>query len=315
MRIGRHDLVAIAKATVKQFREDDLSGEAAEVAYHLLFSIVPLMIFLAALTGYVSAWFGVDDTIDEVTTWLQENLPDETAVAVIDPIETLLQTQAGGILSFGALVALWGGKNAMSALIKGLNVAFDAAEARPWWRRQVLAIGLIVGLGLSLVGASAVLVYGALAGDRLARLVGLGDAWAATWSVLQFPLVIVLLMVGLAFLYWAGPNVDLPFRWVTPGSVLAVLAWIVATFGLSVYFARFAGYTAYGALGAVLAFVFWLYVMSLILLVGGELNAVVARLEAAAQEETERPTAATPEQRTAGSPFPPSATGGRGLGG
>jgi membrane protein len=277
MRIDRRDVVAVARCMYQRFRRDDLQGAAAETAYHVLFSIVPLLLFLAALTGYVSAWLGVNDTIDEVTGWLEETLPDETAEAVIDPIQTLLETQSGGLLSTGGVLALWGARNAMGALIKGLNTAYDAPEARPWWRKQLLAIGLTVGLGLSLVAGSTIFVYGALAGDELARLVGLGDAWAATWSFLQFPLVVVLLMVGLAFLYWAGPNVDLPFRWISPGSVLAVLGWVAATYGLSVYFAHFAGYTAYGALGAVLAFIFWLYVMGLILLVGGELNAVIAR--------------------------------------
>jgi membrane protein len=289
MRIGRYDPVEVAKVTFRGFREGDLQGQAAETAYHVLFSIVPLLIFLTALTGFVSSWIGVDDTIDEVTTWLEENLPDETAAAVLDPIEQVLETQAGGLLSFGALLALWGAKNAMGALIKGLNIAFNVKEFRPWWRQQLLAIGLTIGLGLSLVGASAILVYGALAGGRLAELVGLGDAWARFWSLAQFPLVILLLMIGLAFLYWAGPNLELPFRLITPGSILAVLGWVAATYGLGIYFARFAGYTAYGALGAVLAFIFWLYVMSLILLAGGAVNATIAKMEGVAPSDEGAP--------------------------
>lgn len=122
-----------------------------------------------------------------------------------------------------------------------------------------------------------VFLAGSFIGEHVANWIGLGDTWTTVWSVLRWPLIAILLIVALAFFYWAGPNVDAPFKWLTPGSVLAVLLWGVATFTLSIYFQYFGGYVeAYGALGGVLAFVFWLYVMSLILLLGGELNAVVA---------------------------------------
>jgi membrane protein len=278
MRIREHDVVAIAKQTFKDFQEDDLQGAAAEVAYHVLFSLAPLLLFVAALTGFFSNAVGVDDVMYDVTSWLRQNLPAETAQAVIDPIEKVLRSQSGGILSFGVVTALWGGKNSMGALMKALNVAFDAKETRPWWKRQLVAIGLTVGLGFALIFASLAIIMGSGFGDWLAGQVGLETTWQAGWTYLRWPLVVVLVSIALSLLYWAAPDVDADFKWLTPGAVLTIAGWVLASVGLSFYFARFAGYTAYGALGAVMAFIFWLYVMGLILLLGGELNSVLGRM-------------------------------------
>ncbi len=295
MRVAGIDVLPTAKTVFKEFREDDTQGLASEVAYHLLFSVVPLLIFLTALSGFVSRAVGVNDAMGNITPWLFENLPQQTAEAVQEPIESVIANQSGGFLSVGAVLALWGARNAMASLMKALNVAFDVKETRPWWKKQVIAIGLTIALGLGIVGGSAFFLIGSSIGAGLADLVGLGGMFTTVWSVLRWPLIFVLVSLAVAFLYWAGPNVDAPFTWLTPGSVLAVLLWAIATLGLSFYFRYFGGYAeAYGLLGGVLAFVFWLYVMSLILLIGGELNAVLALHHS---QETQADLAANPEKQ------------------
>lgn len=295
MRVGGVDVLPTAKAVVKDTLADDVQGLASEVAYHLLFSVVPLLIFLTALSGFVSRAVGVNDAMGNITSWLFENLPQQTAEAVQEPIQSVIANQSGGFLSLGAVLALWGARNAMASLMKALNVAFDVKETRPWWKKQIIALGLTVALGLAIIGGSAFFLIGSLIGGELSGAVGLGGTWATVWSILRWPLIAALLALAVAFLYWAGPNVDAPFAWLTPGSVLAVLLWALATFGLSFYFRYFGGYAeAYGLLGGVLAFVFWLYVMSLILLIGGELNAVLALQHSG---ETQADLAANPEKQ------------------
>lgn len=279
MKVRGVDVVAAAKATFRDFREDDLQGMAAQVAYNVIFAIVPLLIFLTALSGFVARAFGAGDAMDSIMRWLVDNLPRDAAEALREPIESVVQREAGGVLSFGALTALWGGKRAIAAMMKGLNVAFDVPEGRPWLRQQAVAVGLTVALGLAIILASTLFLLGEQIGEALASLLGLGHTWPAVWSIIRWPLIALLLVVGLAVFYWSAPNADVPFRWVTPGSVLAVILWGVATYGLGIYFRLFGGYEAYGALGGVLAFIFWVYVMSLILLLGGELNAVLYRQE------------------------------------
>jgi len=283
VKIAGVDVVDTAKATFKQFREDDLQGRAAEVAYNLLFSIVPLLIFLTSLSGFIARAAGTDDSMQRITNWLFDHMGTSQAQAVRDPIEKVVQSSHGGLLSVGAVLALWGGKNAVAAIMKALNTAFDVEEARPWPKRTGLAIGLTIGLGLAVAATSAIFLLGSgVAADVMARI-GLGETWRSFWSIARWPVIAAILVVAVSFLYWAAPNIDAPFKWLTPGSVLTVVVWAIATLGLGFYFGHFAGYAggAYGALGGVLAFLFWLDLMSLILLLGAELNSVLL-LKAAA---------------------------------
>ncbi|HKG24297.1 MAG TPA: YihY/virulence factor BrkB family protein, partial [Thermomicrobiales bacterium] len=260
MKIAGVDVVDTAKATFKQFREDDLQGRAAEVAYNLLFSIVPLLIFLTSLSGFIARAAGTDDSMQRITNWLFDHMGTSQAQAVRDPIEKVVQSSHGGLLSVGAVLALWGGKNAVAAIMKALNTAFDVEEARPWPKRTGLAIGLTIGLGLAVAATSAIFLLGSgVAADVMARI-GLGETWRSFWSIARWPVIAAILVVAVSFLYWAAPNIDAPFKWLTPGSVLTVVVWAIATLGLGFYFGHFAGYAggAYGALGGVLAFLFWL---------------------------------------------------------
>jgi membrane protein len=279
VKIAGVDVVSTAKEAFKQFREDDLQGRAAEVAYNLLFSVVPLLIFLTALSGFIARAAGTDDAMQKITTWLFDHMGTDQAQAVRDPIEHVVQSSNGGLLSFGAILALWGGKNAMSAIMKALNVAFDVEDTRSWPKRTGLAIGLTVALGLAVTLASAVFLAGSGIAEEVMQRIGLGETWLTVWSVLRWPVIAAILVVAVSALYWAAPNIDVPFKWLTAGSVLTVVVWGIATLGLGFYFANFAGYAggAYGALGGVLAFIFWLDLMVLILLLGAELNSVLAR--------------------------------------
>src|SRR5581483_8756190 len=278
VKIGDVDVIQTIKATARDFLDNDLQGAAAEVAYNFIFAIVPLLIFLTALSVAIGHAFGV--TMANVADWLftRSGLPRQTAMVLRGPVENVIQSQSGGILSIGLVLAIWGAKNGVSSLMKALNVAFDVKETRPWWKTTGISLALTIGVGLAFAVASLLLIAGATIGGAIAGLFGLGPAWNVVWGLLRIVLIPVLLIVGLAVFYWAAPNVKAPFKWLTPGSVLAVVCWIAATLVLQVYFRYAAGYvTAYGILGGMLAFIFWFYVMALILLIGGELNSVLAR--------------------------------------
>jgi membrane protein len=276
MKIRGIDLLDAGKRMFRQFQEDELTDRAAVVAYQFLFSVVPLMIFLTALSAFVSKAFGTEDAITNVTNWLFNHLPDTTAEAVKQPIQTILRNQSGGLLSFGAVVALWSAKGGVAAMMKGLNIAYDVEDSRSWPKRTGIAIGLTVALGVALIVSSIILVVGFAAGQRVQNALGIGDVWSILWRIVRWPLIAVFLLVALAFLYWAGPNIQLPIKWLSPGAVFSVVGWAIVTYGLGFYFKYAGSYAAaYGVLGGVLAFIFWIYLLSLIVLLGGELNAVV----------------------------------------
>ncbi len=270
--------IAYGKALWREMKDDDFQGQAAQIAYYLLFSIIPLLIFLTALSSFVSQQIGVDDAMNNITDWLRSRLPAESQAAVIDPIEETLNRSTGGLLSFGAIAALWGGKNALAAMMKALNTVFDVEDGRPWWKQQMTAIGLTILLGLSSIAGSIALLLSSAVGSDIASRIGLGSFWTSTWRWIQFPLIAVVLVLVLATVYWRGPDAPNSFRSTLPGAIATVLMWAVAVFGLSLYFAYFAGYLggAYGALGGVMAFVFFLYVMSFISLIGGQISAFSA---------------------------------------
>lgn len=272
-------LYTIGRETVRGAGQNNLMGAAAEVAFHSLFALVPLLLFLTALSGFVSHAVGVRDTVQSIQDWITSNLPAETQDVVSEQVRSVVQSQSGSLLSVGAILALWGAKNAMSSLMTALNRAFDVDEARSWLHRTVIAVGLTVALGLATIFAAVLFLAGRTIGDHVASLFSISHTWAHAWNLLRWPLIAILLIEGLAFLYWAGPNVRRRFRWLTPGTIVAVIAWWIATYGLQFYFAHFSSYVkTYGALGGVMAFLFWLYVMALILLIGGQINAVVLRL-------------------------------------
>ncbi|MGH2534157.1 MAG: YihY/virulence factor BrkB family protein [Thermomicrobiales bacterium] len=304
MTIRGIDLLGVAKSMYRQVQDDDLMDEAAAVAYHILFSVVPLLVFVTALSGFISNAIGQDDVVTDVTTWLFERLPAETAVAVQDPIREVLTQQAGGLLSIGAVLALWSGKNAVAAMMKGLNTAFDVEETRSWPVRNGIAIGLTAALGFALIASSLAFIVGLTAWEQVTDWLGISGGWVTALSLVRWPVILVFLVVGIGILYWAGPNVDASFRWLTPGAVLAVVLWGISTLGLGLYF-RYAGsyVAAYGVLGGVLAFIFWLYLVSLLILLGGELNAILPRRaesDASGEATARAGTQATRRQTAAG---------------
>ncbi|HET7095548.1 MAG TPA: YihY/virulence factor BrkB family protein [Thermomicrobiales bacterium] len=316
MNIGGIDVFATVKATARDFLDDDLQGAAAEVAYNFIFAIVPLLIFLTALSAAIGRALSAGANTADVTDWLfhGSGLPRQTAAALQGPIENVIQTESGGILSIGLVLAIWGAKNGVASLMKALDVAFDVQETRPWWKATAISLALTIGVGLAVALASLLLILGNQLGAAIARLFGLGAAWGAAWDIVRIVLIPALLIVGLAVFYWAAPNVDAPFKWLTPGSILAVVLWIAASLLLQFYFRYAAGYvTAYGILGGMLAFIFWFYVMALILLLGGELNSVLARAHSPQTQAqiaaSQRPGAelggsARDEPNAAGSPSP-----------
>jgi membrane protein len=293
--IGGIEVWPTVKATAKRFTESDLQGMAAEMVYHLLFSLVPLLIFLTSLSGFVGRRIGTGNVIDEITGWLRTgaNLPPSTVEVVLEPIEQVLDNQTGGLLSIGAVIALWSGKNAISALMKGLNVAYGVEETRPWWKTWAIALGLTIALGLAAITASFFFVTSTAAGARIAGWLNLSSAWETVWTWLRLPLIALIICLVVSFFYWIGPDRPARYQLITAGSVLTVVLWTLATLGLGLYFQYMGGYVAtYGVLGGVLGFLFWLYLMSLILLFGGQLNAIFAaqRATGASAEEAAETT-------------------------
>jgi membrane protein len=269
----------IAKETFREFTDDDVPGMAAEIAYHAVFAIPPFIVFLVALAAVVNN-FTTIPVAENLITVIEERAPADMQ----EMLTTLVQNavdQVGGAASIGLLtaaaIALWSGSNGVATLMKGFNRAYDVAEERSFVRKKVVAIGLTALISVLIVAAFALFVFGEQIGSFIAGQVGLGGAFMTTWQILRWPMAIVFIMFLLAVLYYLGPNVEQSFRWISPGSVVATLIWVVIVMGFNLYLALADPGSAYGALGSVVVLLFFLYLTGIAFMVGAEVNAVLGK--------------------------------------
>ena len=286
--VSGNQMVTIGKTAIAAVRQRDLTGMAQQIAYNVLFALGPLLIFVTAFAGFLTQRINSDaeNPVLPITNWMNENLPDNAASFLREPVESALNTSPGFLLSFGALLALWGARNAVSILMKGLNLALGVEETRSWFRQQVVSVGLTIATAFMLVVSSLLFVLGTSIGTDLADSIGLGELWATVSVWLRWPVIALVIVIAVALLNRFAPDHAAPLRWYLPGAALTVVLWGLSLVGLRLYFEFSGSYAeAYGVFGAVLAFVFWLYIMSLVVLIGGVVNSAVQREIPAAEGE------------------------------
>jgi membrane protein len=257
---------------IEEFIEDDMTTYAAALAYQTLFSLFPFVLFLVALLGFLQIPAFFDWLLDQARTVLPEQ-----AMGIVEQVIGQIRGQSsGGLLSLGIIIALWAASSAVRMLMNALNAAYDVAEDRPAWKRYLLSIFYTIVLAVVIILAVGLMLVGPQVMEWLADQIGLGPLFVTLWAWLRLPVAILLLMVVVALVYYLFPNVDQPFRFITPGSVLAVVVWIAASFGFSFYVSNFASYSAtYGSLGAVIVLLLYFFVSAAVLLFGAEVNAQI----------------------------------------
>jgi membrane protein len=293
-KLGGLTVVQLAKRVWNEISEDEVMDRAAALSYYFLFSLFPALLFLTSLLGLLP----IPNLMDRLMGYVEQALPGDAASLIQKTLGEIVGGARGGLLSIGALTALWTASNGMASLINTLNVAYDVQEARPWWKRRLLSIGLTIAFSVLLIGAMVLLVFGGTIGQALGNVVGLGALALMVWNIVQWPLAIFFVMLGIALVYYAAPAVEhRKWYWVTPGSLFAVVAWVVMSLGLRFYVANFANYNAtYGSIGGVILLMLWLYLTGVVVLAGAELN---SEIEAAAARRG-APTAKARGERAPG---------------
>ncbi len=279
MKMSQVEWWPVTKAVAKEYSKDDVPGLAAELAYWIIFSIFPFFIFLATLAGLIGQAVGIGNIMQNITDNLYSALDRNTAETLRGVLETIL-TPAGGALSIGAIVsavlALNSASTAVSTMMKAFNRAYGVQETRNFIIAKLTAFGLTLALVILLIGGSILLT----AGGGLARIFNLGTAGTVILLILRIAGAIVGISLGLAILYWKGPNVKQQFNWISPGALLATVAILIfsALFGLYVSFFAGASFNkTYGTIAGAIIFLFFLRIVSMLVLVGAEFNAEAAR--------------------------------------
>jgi membrane protein len=267
----------IATRFVKSFQEDDVPGLAAELAYRFLFAVFPFGLFVAALGAFVAGWLGIQNPAQQILDALGDNLPPDLASTLAPELERVIGTARPGLVSFGAIAALWAATGGTNALIKAMNRAYDVEDTRPFWRKLLVAVGLTLLGSVGILVSFVTIVGGALITEQVAEQFGLsGQAWTVL-SLLRWPAVFLVLVVAVALLYRLAPNVRTPWRWVFAGAALFAVGWLVATAAFGWYVANMGNYGAtYGALGSVIVLMLWFYLTAILLVAAATLAIVTA---------------------------------------
>ncbi len=257
--------------SIKNFSNDDMTVYAAALSYQLFFSLFPFIIFLLALLGLLN----IPGFFDWLIKQSQTVLPGQASGMVQDIIGQIRGQAAGGALSLGAVLALWSASAAVRMAMHALNVAYKV-EDRAAWKKFPLSLIYTALLAVLLIAAAALMLIGPQLATWIAEQVGMGSVFATVWTWARIPVAVVLLVLIAALVYYLFPNTNQPFRFVTPGAILAVIVWVLASLGFSWYVANFASYNAtYGSVAAVIVLLFYFFISAAILLFGAELNSEV----------------------------------------
>ncbi|WP_352248244.1 YihY/virulence factor BrkB family protein [Amycolatopsis nalaikhensis] len=280
---------AVLKRTVKQFNRDGLTDWAAALTYYGVLSIFPGTVVLTAVLGLLGP-SAIQTVIDNV----QQVVPGEGKDILVGAIRELAGSRglAGPLAILGLLGALWSASGYVGAFMRASNGIYGMPEGRPLWKVLPLRVALTVAIVVLLaVCALGVVATGTVA-RRIGDLVGLGSTGVLVWEIAKWPVIAVLVSLAFALLYWVGPNVRQPgFKWLTPGGLVAVVLWVLASAGFALYVANFGSYNkTYGSLAGVIVFLVWLWISNLAVLLGAELDAELARgrgIEAGERGEAE----------------------------
>ncbi len=254
------------KALKDEISNDEITNVAGSVTYSGIMALFPFLLFLVSLASVIITPEQANGIVQQVG----QVAPAEVTKIVGERIRAISSDQKTGLLTLGAVTALWAASGGIATLTSALNTVYGVREQRPFWKTRGLALAMTLVAGvLALVAALVAIVSPALA-DAIGGPIGTAILW------LRLPVAGLVMMLLWAILYYVLPDVEQSFRFITPGSIFGVVVWIVASWGFSLYVSHFGSYEAtYGSLGGIIVMLLWMWISSLVLLVGAEVNAVI----------------------------------------
>ncbi|MDB4983535.1 MAG: YihY family protein [Myxococcales bacterium] len=276
-RVGIEDL---GSQLFRKFTDHAVTTSAATLSYYFLFSLFPFLFFLVSVTTYLPVF---SPSMQEILGAARAVLPAEAMALVDKHVQGLEHPR---LLTLGLAATLYSASRGVDAVRAALNLAYDVKESRPLWKTQGIAFGVTIGGAVLVLVTIAAIVAGGDLGFWLARHLHVGSAYVFGWRWARWPVTIVLVMFLAALGYYLLPDVKQEFRFITPGSIIGTLASFTASWGFSVYAGHFGSYdAAYGSIGGVIILMTWFYILGLIFLVGGEINATLEHRSPVGKDE------------------------------
>jgi membrane protein len=294
----RLGLVEFFKRTAKEINEDHLAAFAGNLTYKGLFALFPFAVFLLSLLGL----FGAPDLLNSLIEQARIVLPNDVVGLLEDQLLSIAETRAEGAFTAGAIVslllALWGVSGAFRSVMEAMNVMYEIEEDRPFWKVYGISVFLSLGVAALLITALVLVVFGPEIGGAIADVVGLGYVFELVWNVVKWPVLICVVLFAFALIYYFAPAAEQRFRYVSPGSIMAVTMWLLFSLLFRLYVENFGSYSAtFGSFAGIIILMLYIYYSSFIMLVGAEMNQVIEEHAPEGKNEGEK-TLNTEQQST-----------------
>jgi membrane protein len=269
-------IVEFFKLTFKEVGEDHVMAFAGNLTYKALFAIFPFFTFLLSLLGLFNATDLVNTMLDKASGVL----PPGAFTFIENQLLSITRSQAESAFTFAAIIsillALWGVSGAFRSVMEAMNVMYEVEEDRPFWMKYGISIFISLAVIVLMLTALGIVVFGSSVGGGLAEVIGLGAVFQAVWSIVQWPIMALVVLFAFAVVYYFGPAAKQKWRWISPGSVLAFVFWLVFSLLFSFYVGNFGSYNeTYGSLAGVILLMLYIYYSAVIMLVGAEMNQVI----------------------------------------
>ena len=271
-QMANEKLTSRVRRIIKQINDHEVFGRAAQLSYYFLLALFPLLLVLINLLGFM-AQEGTDFR-NKLISYLAAVMPGSAVSLVHTTLDEVSKTSGGGKVSLGLVAALWAASNGMGAISQTLNTAYDVRETRPWWMVRLISVLLTVALSVLIIAALAIILYGGSIGNFLGTRYGFSQLFATFWSIFQWPIALVFVLVTFNLIYSFAPDLKSRKRTlISPGAFIAVGLWLLISFGFRLYLRYFDSYSVtYGSLGAVIVMMLWFYFTGVAILIGGEVN-------------------------------------------
>ena len=272
-KLGGLTPLQLSKRVYHEIDEDEVLTRSAALAYYFVSALFPMIFFLMAMLGLFAQ---SHDLQSSLLSYTARFMPGDASSLVQKTIKEVANNSSGLKLIFGLALALWSGSGGIVSIMDALNRCYHVKDSRPWWKQRLMAIALTVAISVLTIAALAIILYGGDIVNFVGSHVGLSSVTVIAWRIVQWPIALFFVVLSFALLYYWGPDTEQQWLWITPGSVVGVLAWIGASLLFRVYLHFFNSYSkTYGSLGAVIVLLLWLYISGMAILLGGEINSEI----------------------------------------
>lgn len=254
-----------------RFQEHEVTALGAQLTYYLILAFFPFLIFILILLSYTPI------TSEQALSNLSLVLPTEAFRVVQEVVRQTLESNRRTLLSLGALITVWASSNGISAVIHGINKAYEEKETRSVWKVRGMGIIFTIGLALVIIVALSLLVLGRQLGETILAYTGDRYLFIKSWQLYRFTIPLLIMLAVFLFFYRYAPNRKVTFREALPGAIFSSLGWFITSWVFSFYIDQFTNFTrTYGSIGGIIVLLLWLYLSSIVILIGGEINATLS---------------------------------------